>query len=73
MRAITWHGINDIRTDTVPEPQILHMESPSMVSPLGAKGIGEGNCMSTPACIANAVADALEAVIGAVASMTYSS
>jgi 2-furoyl-CoA dehydrogenase large subunit len=45
----------------VPEPQILHMESPSMVSPLGAKGIGEGNCMSTPACLANAVADALEA------------
>jgi 2-furoyl-CoA dehydrogenase large subunit len=45
----------------VPEPQILHMESPSMVSPLGAKGIGEGNCMSTPVCLANAVADALEA------------
>jgi 2-furoyl-CoA dehydrogenase large subunit len=42
----------------VPEPQIIHMESPSMVTPLGAKGIGEGNCMSTPVCIANAVADA---------------
>src|SRR3546814_12846514 len=28
----------------VPEPTILHMESPSMVSQLGAKGIGEGNC-----------------------------
>jgi 2-furoyl-CoA dehydrogenase large subunit len=26
---------------------------------LGAKGVGEGNCMSTPVCIANAVADAL--------------
>ena len=25
----------------------------------GAKGVGEGNCMSTPVCIANAVADAL--------------
>jgi 2-furoyl-CoA dehydrogenase large subunit len=43
----------------VPEPQIIHMESPSMVTPLGAKGIGEGNCMSTPVCLANAVADAL--------------
>ncbi|MDA1325004.1 MAG: molybdopterin-dependent oxidoreductase [Proteobacteria bacterium] len=43
----------------VPEPQIIHMESPSLVTPLGAKGIGEGNCMSTPVCIANAVADAL--------------
>jgi len=42
----------------VPEPQIIHMESPSMVTPLGAKGIAEGNCMSTPVCIANAVADA---------------
>jgi 2-furoyl-CoA dehydrogenase large subunit len=26
---------------------------------LGAKGLAEGNCMSTPACIANAIADAL--------------
>jgi len=43
----------------VPEPRILHMESPSMVTPLGAKGIGEGNCMSTPVCLANAVADAI--------------
>ena len=29
------------------------------VTPLGAKGVAEGNAMSTPACIANAVADAL--------------
>jgi 2-furoyl-CoA dehydrogenase large subunit len=43
----------------IPEPQIVHMESPSMLTPLGAKGIAEGNCMSTPVCLANAVADAL--------------
>jgi len=43
----------------VPDPQILHMETPSPFTPLGAKGIGEGNCMSTPVCIANAVCDAL--------------
>jgi 2-furoyl-CoA dehydrogenase large subunit len=43
----------------VPAPQILHAETPSPFTPLGAKGVGEGNCMSTPACIANAVADAL--------------
>ncbi|HEX9465383.1 MAG TPA: molybdopterin cofactor-binding domain-containing protein [Alphaproteobacteria bacterium] len=43
----------------VPEPVILHYESPSPFTPLGAKGVGEGNCMSTPVCIANAVADAL--------------
>ncbi len=43
----------------VPQPLILHMESPSPFTPLGAKGLAEGNCMSTPVCIANAVADAL--------------
>lgn len=44
----------------VPEPLILHHETPSPFTPLGAKGVGEGNCMSTPVCIANAVADALD-------------
>ncbi len=44
----------------VPEPVILHRESPSPFTPLGAKGVGEGNCMSTPVCIANAIADALD-------------
>ena len=43
----------------VPEPLILHLETLSPVTPLGAKGVGEGNCMSTPVCLANAVADAL--------------
>ena len=44
-----------------PDPEILHLESPSPFTPLGAKGIGEGNAMSAPPCIANAVADALGA------------
>lgn len=43
----------------IPEVKILHMESPSPLTPLGAKGTAEGNCMSTPVCIANAIADAL--------------
>jgi 2-furoyl-CoA dehydrogenase large subunit len=43
----------------VPEPVIVHMSTPSPFTPLGAKGLGEGNNMSTPVCIANAVADAL--------------
>lgn len=43
----------------VPEPLILHMETPSPITPLGAKGVAEGNSMSTPVCLANAVADAL--------------
>ena len=43
----------------MPELTVLHVESPSPFTPLGAKGVGEGNCMSTPVCLANAVADAL--------------
>jgi 2-furoyl-CoA dehydrogenase large subunit len=46
-------------TAEVPNPLILHMQTPSPFTPLGSKGVGEGNCMSTPVCIANAVADAL--------------
>ena len=44
----------------IPTPVILHCETPSPVTPLGAKGVGEGNSMSTPVCLANAVADALD-------------
>ncbi len=42
-----------------PDPVIVHLETPSPFTPLGAKGLGEGNNMSTPVCIANAFADAL--------------
>jgi 2-furoyl-CoA dehydrogenase large subunit len=42
----------------VPEPVMIHIETLSPWTPLGAKGLGEGNNMSTPVCIANAVADA---------------
>lgn len=44
----------------VPDPIIVHLETPSPYTPLGAKGLAEGNNMSTPVCIANAVADALQ-------------
>jgi 2-furoyl-CoA dehydrogenase large subunit len=43
----------------VPEFEIAAMESPSPVTPLGAKGVGEGGSIPSPAAIANAVADAL--------------
>ena len=36
-----------------------HIETPSPLTRLGAKGCGEGSCMSLPVAIANAVADAL--------------
>lgn len=43
----------------LPEVRIGHRETPSPFTPLGAKGLGEGNTMSVPVAIANAVADAL--------------
>jgi 2-furoyl-CoA dehydrogenase large subunit len=43
----------------LPQVRIGHRESASPAVPLGAKGLGEGNTMSAPAAIANAVADAL--------------
>ncbi len=43
----------------VPDILILHDQTPSPITLNGAKGIGEGNCMSTPVCIANAVSDAI--------------
>ncbi len=43
----------------LPTPRIEHLSSPSPFTALGAKGIGEGNTMSAPVAIANAVADAL--------------
>jgi 2-furoyl-CoA dehydrogenase large subunit len=43
----------------LPPLTIAHRETPSPFTPLGAKGLGEGNTMSVPAALANAVADAL--------------
>ena len=40
------------------QPDIIHIETPSPFTPLGSKGLGEGNCMSTPVAIANAFSDA---------------
>ncbi|HZQ80198.1 MAG TPA: xanthine dehydrogenase family protein molybdopterin-binding subunit, partial [Acidimicrobiia bacterium] len=43
----------------LPRPATAMVESPSRVTPVGAKGLGEGTTMTAPAAIANAVADAL--------------
>ncbi|MBV8999703.1 MAG: xanthine dehydrogenase family protein molybdopterin-binding subunit, partial [Solirubrobacterales bacterium] len=43
----------------VPPIASAFVETPSPNNPLGAKGIGEGGAIGTPAAIANAVADAL--------------
>jgi carbon-monoxide dehydrogenase large subunit len=43
----------------MPRVRTAFLETPSPISPLGAKGVGEGGACGTPAAIANAVADAL--------------
>jgi len=43
----------------LPRPITEMVETPFPVTPLGAKGLGEGTTMTGPAAIANAIADAL--------------
>src|SRR5262245_14412397 len=42
-----------------PSIDIAHVVSPSPLTPLGSKGLGESSSMTVPAVIANAVSDAL--------------
>ena len=44
----------------IPEVDVHHHCTPSPFTPLGAKGGAEGNVLATPACVANAVCDALD-------------
>jgi aerobic carbon-monoxide dehydrogenase large subunit len=43
----------------IPAMRIVHQHSPSLLNPLGVKGVGEGGAVAPPAAIANAVCDAL--------------
>jgi 2-furoyl-CoA dehydrogenase large subunit len=43
----------------LPDITVAHHDTPSQLSSLGAKGLGEGNTMSAPAALGNAVSDAL--------------
>ena len=43
----------------VPEPRLIHMETPSPYTEFGVKGIGESGAIPPPAAIGNAVNDAL--------------
>ena len=47
------------RADDLISFEIVHMETPSRLSPSGVKGMGEGGTIGAPAAIANAVADAV--------------
>lgn len=43
----------------MPAVELIHMNAPSPLNPLGVKGVGEGGAIAPPAAIANAVSDAL--------------
>ena len=43
----------------VPDVEIVHLQTPTPLNPLGIKGLGEGGAIGSHAAVANAVADAL--------------
>ena len=47
------------RARDVPAVEILKLGIPSVMNPLGAKGVGEAGCIGIPAAILNAAVDAL--------------
>ena len=47
-------------TDTVPPIEVIHMESPTPLNPLGVKGAAESGTIAAPAVIVSAVEDALK-------------
>ena len=55
-------GYDLLTAAEMPPIATAFVESPSPLNPLGAKGIGEGGAIGTPAAVANAVADALGGV-----------
>ncbi|HVQ76892.1 MAG TPA: xanthine dehydrogenase family protein molybdopterin-binding subunit [Candidatus Binatia bacterium] len=46
----------------LPPFEVGHLETPSPITPGGYKGMGEGGTVGAPACIANAVADAVRPI-----------
>jgi carbon-monoxide dehydrogenase large subunit len=47
------------RADQMPPIEVVHLDFPSAVNPLGIKGVGESGVIAPAAAIANAVEDAL--------------
>jgi aerobic carbon-monoxide dehydrogenase large subunit len=59
LHTATYADYSLLTAAEVPHIDTEFVESPSPLNPLGAKGIGEGGAIGTPAAIGNAVADAL--------------
>jgi carbon-monoxide dehydrogenase large subunit len=47
------------RADEMPPLEVVHLNCPSAINPLGIKGVGESGVISPAAAVANAVEDAL--------------
>ena len=45
---------------SLPQVEMIHLEIPTPLNPLGVKGLGEGGAVGAHAAVANAVADALQ-------------
>lgn len=50
-------------TTNVPNIEVYHLETPSPLTPLGTKGMGEAGAIAPMAAIGNAVTDALDACV----------
>jgi CO/xanthine dehydrogenase Mo-binding subunit len=48
----------------IPKVEILHLETPSPLNPLGVKGVGEAGCIAVGPVIASGVEDALKTIGG---------
>ena len=57
--AVNFYDYHLPTAQSVPPVTSELLETPTPLTPLGAKGVGEGGSVPTPAAIANAVADAL--------------
>jgi aerobic carbon-monoxide dehydrogenase large subunit len=49
-------------SDVVPRIEVLHMETPSPLNPLGVKGAAEGGTIAAPAAVVSAIEDALRSL-----------
>jgi carbon-monoxide dehydrogenase large subunit len=59
LRTASFADYSLLTAAELPPIESRFVETPSPLNPLGAKGIGEGGAIATPAAVANAVADAL--------------
>ena len=43
----------------MPDIEVIHLETPSPLNPIGVKGAGEGGTIPAAACVISAIEDAL--------------